>query len=269
MERRDDHQQLRCHHCGATQEPPRQCAGCQSYKLFPVGTGTAQIEKDIKRLVPEARVLRIDRDVVKTEKELERRLTTFKNKEVDILVGTQQIIKERLLSEVSLTVILGAENFFVFPAFDAAERVFRLFEILRRKTSEKVVIQTLNSDLPFLQFFIRREYEKLLDGELEERKLYNYPPFGELIKLTFAHRLRSHAEYEAHRLAHELQAISHKLQANQLLGPSPAFVPKERGRWKFVLLLKLANSVNPDARTALLMHTPPGWQVEINPRELL
>lgn len=263
-----NYQQLRCHHCGATKEPPRQCEKCQSYKFFPVGTGTSQVEKDVRRLVPEAWVLRVDSDVVKNERELERQLAMFRNRQADILIGTQLSIKEWLLPDVPLTVLLGVESFFAFPAYDAKERVSRLFTVLASKTTDAMMLQALNPDMLPLQGFGEEAYKKFLEGELAERKEHNYPPFGKLVKLTFAHRDKSRAAYESKKLFNALGPISYKLKAS-ILGPSPAFIPKERGRWKYVLLLKLPLQTLPEERATLFERVPSGWQIDVNPRELL
>ena len=261
---------LRCHHCGASQEPPKQCPICDSYRMWPVGSGTVQVERDIKRIVPEARVLRIDSDSVKHERELERHLHEFGGHKADILVGTQLMLKEAILPQAALTVVLAAEQFFVFPEYNAAERAWRMFEVLRQKTTEHMIIQTLDADMPMLAHFVRGAHAEFLDAELQQRELFGYPPFGEIAKLTFAHTYRPRALHEARKLAdilsgsHNQKAISYKL-----LGPSPAFIPKERGKWKFVLLLKFPQETTLETRNKALSPVPPGWQVEVNPRELL
>ncbi|MDO8557598.1 MAG: primosomal protein N' [bacterium] len=263
-------QELRCHHCGASQSPPTKCAKCQSYKFFPLGAGSAQIEKDVKNLVPEARVARVDSDSVKTEKELEKILLSFKSGGIDILIGTQQMLKKELLPHVALSAVLGAESALVFPQIDAAERTFRLLEVMKSLTRERMIVQTLDANMPLLEFLENGEYEKFLDEELARRRTFAYPPFGELAKLTFAHSHRERALYEANKLAKGLVETCKRLNMKgQLLGPSPAFIPKERGKWKFVILLKLAAGMPSETRTALLEEIPPFWQIETRPRELL
>ena len=264
---------LRCHHCGASQEPPKQCPKCGSYRIWPIGAGTVQIERDIKNIVPEARVLRIDSDVVKSEKELLLRTQAFRNHEADILVGTQLMLKDAMLPKAALSVVLGAEQLFVFPEYNAAERAWRMLETLRQKTTEQMIIQTLDADMPMLKYFVESDFEKFLAVELEQRKAFGYPPFGELVKLTFAHAHHGRALYEAQRLAHFLESRIKNLESGAesayILGPSPAFIQKERGKWKFVILLKFTEDTPLEKRNIVLEMVPPSWQVEVNPRELL
>ena len=101
------------------------------------------------------------------------------------------------------------------------------------------MIQTLDADMPMFTYFAAGDFEKFLDTELEQRKIFGYPQFGELVKLTFSHVHRPRASYEAQKLA-DILSESYKLSAisYKLLGPSPAFIPRERRKWKFVILLK-------------------------------
>ncbi|MDP3963521.1 MAG: primosomal protein N' [bacterium] len=263
---------LRCHHCYKEVSPPKQCPKCKSYRIWPIGSGTVQIEADLKKLVPEARIARIDSDRIKKESDLESALAAFREKKTDILIGTQMMLKDALLDRAAIAVVVNADQFFIFPTYDAATDAWRTLSLLRAKATERFFIQTLDPETPALKFFSDGNEKAFFEEEIERRKSFGYPPFGELIRLTFAHPDKGRAAYEAkvlfNELSAKLKAISDKLKAD-ILGPSPAFIPRERGKWKYVLLLKLPPDVDGETRSLLLEHVPPSWQVHVNPKELL
>jgi primosomal protein N' (replication factor Y) (superfamily II helicase) len=278
---------LRCHHCGKSLPTPSKCPKCESYRIFPVGTGTVQVESDINRTVPEARIARIDSDSVKTDKELDARLKAFREKDTDILVGTQMMLKPGKLPRAEFSAVLGIESNFVFPSYDSKERAWRTLEILRAATTGKIVVQALNADDPFFDYLSRSDSDSFFASEIAERRRFGYPPFGEVIKFSISHKDRWRAENEAKQLAALLEAAAAAINSAQpaeghgdqtpsksepkteILGPSPAFMPRERNKWKFIVLAKIPVSTAPEVRMKLLSQAGPAWRIEINPRELL
>jgi len=185
--------QLRCHYCGYTMAKPSNCHVCSSVDLETKGFGTEQIELELAELFPQKNIKRMDQDTTRGKYSFEKIIDSFKNREIDVLVGTQMLAKGLDFDNVSLVGIMNADNMLYHPDFRAFERSFQMMTQVagrsgRAEKRGKVIIQTYNPLHNIIQQVTNNDYEGMYKEQLYERKIYYYPPFYRLIKLTLKHR---------------------------------------------------------------------------------
>jgi primosomal protein N' (replication factor Y) (superfamily II helicase) len=185
--------QLRCHYCGYSMANPTHCHSCQSVDLTTKGFGTEQIEMELKTLFPDKNIGRMDQDTTRGKFGFEKIIDAFKNREIDILVGTQMLAKGLDFDNVTLVGILNADNLLNQPNFRAFERAFQMMTQVsgragRSEKKGKVLIQTYNPYHNTIQQVLGNEYAAMYKEQIYERQNFKYPPFYRLIKLTLKHR---------------------------------------------------------------------------------
>ena len=185
--------QLRCHYCGYSMAKPSNCHVCSSVDLETKGFGTEQIELELAELFPQKNIKRMDQDTTRGKYSFEKIIDSFKNREIDVLVGTQMLAKGLDFDNVSLVGIMNADNMLYHPDFRAFERSFQMMTQVagrsgRAEKRGKVIIQTYNPLHNIIQQVTNNDYEGMYKEQLYERKIYYYPPFYRLIKLTLKHR---------------------------------------------------------------------------------
>ncbi|WP_394760348.1 primosomal protein N' [Flavobacterium sp.] len=181
--------QLRCHYCGYSIAKPTNCHACSSIDLTSKGFGTEQIELELASLFPTKNIKRMDQDTTRGKYAFEKLIDSFKNREIDILVGTQMLAKGLDFDNVSLVGILNADSMLYFPDFRAFERSFQMMTQVsgragRSDKKGKVIIQTYNTNHNTIQQVVQNDYLSMYNEQLYERKIYHYPPYFKLIKLT-------------------------------------------------------------------------------------
>ena len=185
--------QLRCHYCGYSMAKPSQCHACSSIDLTTKGFGTEQIQQELISLFPSAKVGRMDQDTTRGKFGFERILDSFKNREIDVLVGTQMLAKGLDFDNVSLVGIMNADNMLDHPDFRAFERSYQMMTQVsgrsgRSEKRGKVIIQTYNPNHNTIQQVVNNDYAAMYKEQLYDRQIYHYPPYFKLIKLTLKHR---------------------------------------------------------------------------------
>jgi primosomal protein N' (replication factor Y) len=185
--------QLRCHYCGYSMAKPTHCHSCSSVHLTTKGFGTEQIQQELIELFPNAKIGRMDQDTTRGKFGFEKIIDSFKNREVEILVGTQMLAKGLDFNNVSLVGIMNADNMLYHPDFRAFERSFQMMTQVsgrsgRSEKQGKVIIQTYNPDHNTIQQVVHNDYIGMYKEQLYQRQIYKYPPYYKLIKLTLKHR---------------------------------------------------------------------------------
>lgn len=185
--------QLRCHYCGHSIANPSHCHSCQSVDLTTKGFGTEQIEMELKTLFPEKNIGRMDQDTTRGKFGFEKIIDSFKNREIDVLVGTQMLAKGLDFDNVTLVGILNADNLLNQPNFRAYERAYQMMMQVsgragRSEKKGKVVIQTYNPYHNTIQQVLGNDYIGMYKEQIYERQNFKYPPFFRLVKLTLKHR---------------------------------------------------------------------------------
>ena len=185
--------QLRCHYCGYSIAKPTNCHACSSVNLTTKGFGTEQIQQELVALFPSHKIGRMDQDTTRGKFGFEKIIDSFKNREIDILVGTQMLGKGLDFDNVTLVGIMNADNLLYHPDFRAYERSFQMMAQVsgrsgRSEKQGKVIVQTYTPLHNIIQQVTRNDYESMYKEQVLERKIYKYPPFYKLIKLTLKHR---------------------------------------------------------------------------------
>ncbi|MGQ9458753.1 MAG: replication restart helicase PriA [Anaerolineae bacterium] len=263
---------LRCHHCGFQMAPPGRCPACGSARIRYFGTGTQRVEEAVKVHWPQARVLRWDLDTARTRGAHERTLHQFATRQADVLVGTQMVAKGLDLPWVTLVGVVAADTALNLPDFRAAERTFQLLTQVagragRSPRGGQVVVQTYLPEHYAIQAASRHDFAAFYREEMAFRRRMGYPPFGRLARLLFVHSRWSVCQRETGRVAEWLEGRLAELglPGSALLGPVPCFFVRERGRFRWHLVVRAADPVR------VLEGVPlgPGWRVDVDPVDLL
>jgi primosomal protein N' (replication factor Y) len=185
--------QLRCHYCGYSMSKPTHCASCSSIDLATRGFGTEQIEQELLAIFPNAKTGRMDQDTTRGKFGFEKIMDSFKNQEIEILVGTQMLAKGLDFDNVNLVGIMNADTMLYHPDFRAFERSFQMMTQVagrsgRSEKRGKVLIQTYNPNHNTIQQVTHNDYVGMYQEQLYDRQIYKYPPYFRLIRLTLKHR---------------------------------------------------------------------------------
>jgi len=245
---------LVCHYCGHTEPVPAQCPSCKVTDVVPMGFGTEKIEEEIARIFPQARVARLDRDTVTSERAFNAIVAAFARHETDILVGTQMIAKGFDFEGVALVGILNADNMLNNPDFRAGERAFQLMMQVagragRRTQGGEVVVQTSEPGNPVIRQVVAGDFEAMARSQLADRQAFFYPPYARLISLTLRHR----DPQLLRRGASDLAARLRKRFGRRLLGPMAPPVDRIRGEYLAELLLKIESGASSSRARQILI----------------
>lgn len=231
---------LVCHYCGTTYPPVHTCAACGSDKFVQRNFGTEKIEEQLQEIFPEAKVARMDIDTVKGKNAHDLLIQQFEQKRIDILVGTQMVVKGLDFDNVDLVGILDADGLLHFADFRVHERAFQLMEQVsgragRKEETGKVLVQTSQPQHPLLQIVQQHDYKMMFTEELKKRKEFAYPPFSRIIHITFKHKIKEVVERAA---VHYTNTLRNKY-GNYIVGPAEPVIGRIRNQYLMELLLKL------------------------------
>lgn len=182
---------LICHYCGKTKALPKLCPSCGSKFIKQFGVGTQRVEEEVKKYFPKARVLRMDRDTTGKKNSYNEFYEKIKNKEADVIIGTQMVSKGFDFEDVTLVGIVAADMSLYISDYKARERTFQLITQVsgragRASKKGKVIIQTYSPDSEIINYSAKGDYEDFYQYEIEERKTFLYPPYTKLIGLEFS-----------------------------------------------------------------------------------
>jgi primosomal protein N' (replication factor Y) len=236
--------QLRCHYCGYNMAKPSNCHVCSSVDLETKGFGTEQIELELAELFPNKNIKRMDQDTTRGKYSFEKIIDGFKNREIDVLVGTQMLAKGLDFNNVSLVGIMNADNMLYHPDFRAFERSYQMMTQVsgrsgRSEKRGKVIIQTYNPLHNVIQQVTHNDYEGMYKEQLYERKIYYYPPYYRLIKLTLKHR-------DFDKLKEGSMWLYQVLQQNlsiPVLGPEEPAISRIRNEYIRTIMVKIPGDI--------------------------
>ena len=259
---------LQCHYCGSTEAMPRRCPACGSRYIKSFGIGTERIEQEVRSLFATARVVRLDRDVMKTVDAADLVFDQMVSGDADVLVGTQLVAKGLDLPRVTTVGVVNADTSLHFPDYRSSERTFALLTQVagragRGTRASQVLIQTYNPDHPAIRHAQYHDYRGFYREERAIRAQYRFPPYAELIVATYRHRDEARAEREAKAAAEHLSATIGVLNLGdiEVLGPSPAFVYRLKDEFHFEVTLK-GTDVH---RVADGLPRGRGWSLDVDP----
>lgn len=237
-----------CHYC-LKEEPMPQCCSTCGHKVEMIGVGTERVEDSVQRLFPQARILRMDRDTMLRRETYEQALGDFGDGKYDILLGTQMVAKGLDFPRVTLVGVLNADTALHQPDFRSSERCFNLIAQVagragRSSLGGQVIVQTWMPDHPALIAASKHDYEKFSRVELQERKDFSYPPFGDVLRLSFESQHQQRAIEMSNSAYNELQAVvpGGFGKSTEYLGPAPPPIEKLRGKFRRQLLVKTTRS---------------------------
>ena len=239
---------LKCHHCDIEENTPDICPNCGSKYIKFFGTGTQKLEQTLQLALPDAKILRMDRDSTTTKFSHRKILNAFGRGEYDILFGTQMVAKGHDIQNVTAVGILSADSALNFPDFRASENCFMLITQAagragRANLQGKVVVQAYNVEADAVIFGSRQDYENFVRRELFNRKKFFYPPYCRLVKIIFTNKdelaAKSFAEKIVAAFKDEVQKISKVRQ--EIFGPIPAMIAKYKDNFRFAVLIKSKN----------------------------
>ncbi len=259
---------LQCHECGERQAVHERCPSCGETRIGAMSFGTAQLEAELKRRWGEIPITRWDRDTTARAGSHGEILKAFSDGQSRVLIGTQMIAKGLDLPRVTVAGIINADLSLRESDYTAAERTFQLLSQVagragRGASGGRVIIQTYSPDHYAVTAAAAHDYEAFYQREARLRATLDYPPFGNLARLTVARSSERDAKGEAGLVADQLNRVRQATPGStaQVIGPAPASPVRRRGLWRYQLLLKGDNP------TALLVGTElgRGWSVDVDP----
>ncbi len=220
---------MHCHYCGLKSAITNSCPQCGSSKLMSKSFGTEKIEEEVQQVFPNARVARMDVDSMRGKHSMTELLDQLEKRKIDILVGTQMVVKGLDFASVGLVGILSADSLLSFPDFRVNERAFQLMEQVSGRAGRvdgkgRVLIQAYNIQHPILQMVKDHNVHSFYIQEIGYRQNFGYPPFSRLIKIIFKHKDEPKAMATAGQMGEALQS----LPGIAVQGPAPALVPRVR-----------------------------------------
>ena len=231
---------LHCHYCGNTYPKLTACPACGSVNWIEKNFGTEKIEEELTDDFPNNRIARMDVDAVKGKNAHDTLIKLFEQHRLDILVGTQMVVKGLDFEKVSLVGILDADGLLSFADFRVNERAFQLMEQVSGRAGRKteqglVLIQASKINHPVLLFLQEHDYEKFYENEIAMRRQFFYPPYSRLIRLTLKHKIKDTVQNAAEVLGNLLNK-----DFEHLIGPAAPVINRVRSMYLMEILIKLS-----------------------------
>lgn len=247
---------LKCHYCGYEENLVISCPECHSDKIRYFGTGTQKLEQEIHKQFPNAKTIRMDVDTVTKKNSHEQILNKFRDENIDILIGTQMVVKGHHFPNVTLVGVIAADSSLNIDDYRANERTFQILTQVagragRDKLPGKVIVQTYNPDEFSIQCARKQNYEMFYETEIALRKQLKYPPFCDIIVISF----NSISETEINKVSNQIYDYLSKKTNNDLNEyeqnfrifkpmPSPIDKIQNRYRWRIIMKGEMNEKVN-------------------------
>ncbi len=263
-----DLKMLLCHYCGVRRRPPGQCPACRSYRLSYFGIGSKAVVDEVERLFPGTPTIRWDRDAAVRPGQHAALLERFRSGEARVLVGTQMIAKGLHFPGVTLVGVVLADVGLNAPDFRAGERAFQVLCQVAGRAGRgarrgRVIVQTYRPENYAVRAAASQDYRRFFAQEMAHRREQGNPPYASLIRLMNVHTNAALCEREALRLADQLTAerdASGHAEV-EVLGPTPAYPSRLRGRYRWQILLR-----GPNPRVLLEdARLPRAWTIDVDP----
>jgi primosomal protein N' (replication factor Y) (superfamily II helicase) len=233
--------QMKCHYCGHEDHVPPVCPECGSEHIRYFGTGTQKVEEELGKILPEARVVRMDVDTTSRKGSHERLLNEFQEGHADILLGTQMIAKGLDFPNITLVGVLSADTMLHLPDFRASEKTFQLLTQVsgragRHELEGEVVIQTYTPEHYSIELAGEQDFESFYRTEMMVRKMHQYPPFYYISLITVSHEDLMKAVSVTEKIT-QFAAARLSPEAN-ILGPVASPIPRINNRYRYQCLIK-------------------------------
>ena len=233
---------LKCHYCSFEMPVSKICPSCGSSKVKYFGTGTQKLEDEIHNLFPEASTIRMDIDTVTKKNSHEEILNKFKNENIDILIGTQMVVKGHHFPNVTLVGVIAADGALNIEDYKAVEKTFQtLVQVSGRAGREaekgQVIIQTYNPDHYAITYAQKQDYNLFYNAEIDLRKMLKYPPFCDIILIRFIGKNLQEIEKVSNSVYNNFKKISN-LQDVFIYQPVPSPIDKIKGKYRWRIVIK-------------------------------
>ena len=235
---------LKCHYCGYETKRVTICPECSSTNIRYFGTGTQKLEQEINKIFPEATTIRMDVDTVTKKNSHEEILNKFKNENIDILIGTQMIVKGHHFSNVSLVGVIAADSSLNIEDFRANEKTFQILTQVegragREKKNGRVIVQTYNPDNMAIELAKEQNYREFYDSEIGIRKQLKYPPFCDIIMIS----LSATNELDVVNQSKKIYQYLKKRVIDENIGiilysPLPSPIDKIKNKYRYRIIIK-------------------------------
>lgn len=243
---------MECHYCGYVEPVPVNCRHCGSDKIEFLGAGTEKIEEFIEELFPHAEVERIDLDAIRNKSDLESLVLRFNEGAIDILVGTQMIVRGPNYQRMGVVIIQDVDSLTSFPDFRANEHAFQFLYQLASKISDgedaaTFYLQTKNPEQELLRQIIDGDYKGMVRQQLTERKIFAYPPYSRMIHIHIRGYDLSLVEKTSESISSYLASLNHY----QVLGPVTPVIARIKNQYLRMVILKVKKQDTYLIRTVL------------------
>ncbi len=237
----------KCHYCGFTRPVSAACESCGADRIRHMGLGTEKIEEALKKLFPQARVARMDRDTTGRKGTLVRILKDLRDRRIDLLVGTQMVAKGHDFPHITLVGIICADLSLSLPDFRASERSFQLLAQVagragRGQTPGKVILQTYNPEHFSIVAARNQDFKAFYTEEIRFRQALNYPPFSRMVQVMISGRDKKQTAAHAQQLGDLCRRLQRRGKefsgAVEILGPIEAALTRIAGRYRWQILTK-------------------------------
>ena len=233
---------LKCHYCGYEEDVVTVCPECHSTKIRYFGTGTQKLEQEINKVFPQATTIRMDVDTVSKKNSHEEILNKFRNENIDILIGTQMVVKGHHFPNVTLVGVIAADSSLNIDDYRANERTFQILTQVagragREQLEGNVIIQTYNPENFAIQCAKEQNYDKFYNTEIALREQLKYPPFSDIILIGFS----SLNENEVKQIAEKTYQYFRKMfntEEFNVLKPMPSPIDKIQNRFRWRIIIK-------------------------------
>lgn len=231
---------LHCHYCGYKEDNLTECPACGSKHIEYKGLGTEKVEDDLRTILPDIKIGRLDYDTTRNKNAHQHIITDFEEKRLDVLVGTQMVAKGLDFENVTLIGIINADSMLQFPDFRAYERSFQMLSQVagragRRNKQGKVIIQTYDTKHRIIKQLVNNDFDGMYLDEMRERKQFNYPPFFRIIQIDIKHKDFANNQYIAEQFAKELK----KTLGDLIIGPQTPLIGRIRNYYIQTIMVKI------------------------------
>ena len=232
---------LKCHYCGYEEKIVTLCPECSSKNIRYFGTGTQKLEQEIHKIFPMAKTIRMDVDTVSKKNSHEEILNKFKNEDIDILIGTQMVVKGHHFPKVTLVGVIAADSSLNIDDYRASERTFQILTQVagragRDKYEGNVIVQSYNPENFSIQYAKKQDYTTFYETEIAIRKQLKYPPFCDIIVIGFSstneEKIRNVSDFVYKYLQEKINAEGFKVLKPM---PSPIEKIQNKTRWRMIL----------------------------------
>ena len=231
---------LRCHYCGYGTKVYEECPSCHEHSINDLGVGTEKVEEEIKKIFENARVLRMDTDTTSRKGMHEKMITSFKNHEYDILLGTQIVAKGLDFENVTLVGVINADTSLNIPDFRSSENTFSLLSQVsgrcgRSSKEGNVVLQTFNKDHYAIRYVKKHDYIGFYKEEMKVRQTLKYPPYYYICYLKVSGKDMNESGIEAQKIK---KVLDKYLKNSTILGPSTMALFKINNIYRYSIIIK-------------------------------